>query len=270
MTALFPSPYRLQKPPAGSQIDWSHPLAESLRRMWVFNEGGGKLALDIAQGAEAAFISTASWLPDRHTGMSPNFNGSTDQLTSIGQVVGNVSNNLQPWTIILWTIPASISASNHNLISCGDGTVGNAIQIRRETASWAFYRKAVAFQGPASFAGVVANQLYQVVGVFDKNNANIYLYVNGQRAAAVSVTATTSTTQGNNIYLGSDTNTQFYDGIIESCSIYDKPLTGDQILQLYEEPYCMIKGPDSWRRTTAFGTVATSTYQSLLPLLGVG
>ena len=37
------------KPPIGSQIDWSHPLAKGLVGCWLMNEGGGNVVNDIAR-----------------------------------------------------------------------------------------------------------------------------------------------------------------------------------------------------------------------------
>ncbi len=49
------------KPPLGSIIDWSHPLADGLVGCWLFNEGSGKVILDLCSRKINYLGSSPSW-----------------------------------------------------------------------------------------------------------------------------------------------------------------------------------------------------------------
>jgi hypothetical protein len=48
------------KPPAGSQINWGHPLAHGLAGAWLLNEGAGAGILDLVSRRPAPFVG-AEW-----------------------------------------------------------------------------------------------------------------------------------------------------------------------------------------------------------------
>ena len=54
------NPNPTQKPPLGSIIDWSHPLARGLVGCWLLNEGGGDAIYDMVENRKAT-ISGLSW-----------------------------------------------------------------------------------------------------------------------------------------------------------------------------------------------------------------
>jgi hypothetical protein len=50
-----------QKPPVGTQIDWSHSFAAGLQAFWALNEGTGLVSTDLVQNIQATQAGGASW-----------------------------------------------------------------------------------------------------------------------------------------------------------------------------------------------------------------
>lgn len=62
--SIFPSAgWGTSKPPAGSSIDWSHPLAKGMVGCWLFNEGGGRSAINRVNFKKTtSFHSALAWV----------------------------------------------------------------------------------------------------------------------------------------------------------------------------------------------------------------
>ena len=58
-----PRSWGTQVPPVGSSINWGHPLAQNLVGAWIFAEGIGNVAQDLAGGRNAVSHSAPTWAP---------------------------------------------------------------------------------------------------------------------------------------------------------------------------------------------------------------
>ena len=112
------------KPSVGYGVDWSDPISKGLVGCWLFNEGAGAFAFDIARKNKGTLTNGPTWTSGRF-GKGLSFDGTNDYV-SAGNI-GNVQN------FSYWIKPSvnkyslGISANKRYLLNNGlYGGVGTA------------------------------------------------------------------------------------------------------------------------------------------------
>jgi hypothetical protein len=237
------------KPPLGSQIDWSHPLAEGLAACWLLNEQGGNQAFDLVGrlgipltggatfGSASASNKTGYGLV--MTGASALASATLPASLQLNGAISIVSKN------VLISTPASYAGIFGAIISTSPNTC-YFIQFNSTTGIPVAATNQAGSQ--ISAIGVsVASGRFQVAATFPvyaPTTRSMFYYYNGQYEATQSVPGSPIA------YTPSPTVTfgQANSGIIcEFGLIYNTVLSPTSIAWLYEEPYAYIQSPISSR-----------------------
>jgi len=246
-----------RKPILGSQINWSHPLAEGILGLWLINEGSGLQIFDSIN--DQVFVGTFfsldedDWVPGRD-GWALDFDGTDDDV-----LVGLHSDLLgtsatQHFTVIVWARTDAFPAVRAGIISSYDSATGsNGWDIRLEATATPS-AGAVFSIGGTSNAGVFAQADFDATewihytGRFDGDNVEIF--VNGVLGSTVDTSTINGTDR--NIYIGAGffDNTpgdaagagRPFDGTISYVIIYNRALTTQEIYEHYVNSYAMYEG----------------------------
>lgn len=236
-----------QKPPLGTQINWSNPLTKSLVGCWLLNEGSGNKANDLLRASNLInFNANTYFLGDRVS----------TQVDGAG-FWGFLSPNLEkapPVTIVWYGMFTGTPEANANIFGISWNNLGSSpycCYSINVDASGGDFRIALnnggTFVGMASGYTIESNIPYVVVAVF-RSNSNRELFVNGN-SVLLSTTSYSSPTFGNSIVLfgaepGATTrNTACvnYFGMF-----FHRALTVSEIRSITDNPYQFIQQPKSW------------------------
>ena len=234
----------MNKPPLGSQINWSHPLAKGLIGGWLVNELTGRnlFAIGKIQGNK---IAIKTWRRGNYV-MFPNAkDGNFDAISSLLQNIRGLSNGEFSFVINLFC-PTSTTATVKYIFT---NTAGNYLRVIA-TDAIVYYRKGYSGQATRT---TVANTLtvgaWQQIIVSKKPGSagtTISIYKNGVECT---YSATGNATlpfdpDSTTCRLGTDTSgNNFADFYFSYIYIYDRGLSFQEVKQLHIDPYCFIKRP---------------------------
>ncbi len=221
-----------EKPMYGVLLNPYHPLSRGLVGCWLFNEGGGNTVFDLSGNLKHGTFGTEApnWVAE-----GIYFGGDGDYIytdpvnfESVGSIVAKVT----PYTAsgdqsILMKDSASSSAQDialqlHNdiiRVQLGDNFT---YQLVESTETFSAY------------------DTFFVAVTVDESNVHIYL-----NTASRTVTKEV-TPEGNNYnsMIGKLSSTYFYfNGIIHWIFAYNRCLQPSEIVQLYQDPFCMFYHP---------------------------
>lgn len=236
--------YRYDKPPVGSQLNFSHPLSQKLAGLWLFNEAGGSLVNETVNKNVYTKHASMNW--------QSNLGGTTLRTPGGSNVVIALGypNFLQPTKPFTVTAIASRSGNfvgNDGLFSSRTGVSG--------ALGWLLYGKVTTNKAQFIAAGATAvsdaalplSRLVHMVGLWD--GTNVLLYINGKLQTTTG-SGVEQTYGGGTVYgaqIGQYGGYECWLGDINLLSIYHRALTTAEIKSLYEAPYQMLKGPVSKR-----------------------
>lgn len=232
------SPYARTKPPAGATIDWAHPLTAGLVGCWLFNEAGGKRAQDIA-GSTHLTTSTANFGTGMNGPSAGAFAASGQNFVSaVNPPIAQIANEL---TIEVWERHSAWGNFNQFFRKSTADTNGYYLRINSTGPDVRFdigiggVAKAIVSTG----GGAVLNRWNHIVAVYD--GAFMRLFIN-MVSANTPVAVTGAIGDGaTTLQIGCCTDT--FTGAIDSARLWKRALTHGEIVQLYNEPYAMIRGP---------------------------
>jgi len=151
-------------------------------------------------------------------------------------VQANDANSLDiagPLTVSLWMNPSNSMSGNHNNVFIAKGNEGNYMMTFSETGA-AFrprlYVKGLSDVEVSSSTAVSTNQWSHVVGVYD--NSKLMVYVNGLLTGSDASTGT-PTTNAYTLDIGSISGNWGFTGTIDEVRIYNRALSAEEILRLY-------------------------------------
>ncbi len=258
------------KPPLGTQIDWSHPIAPGLVGCYLFNEGGGVIS-NLVNQSPATVSGTPTWITgDR--GLAQNFAGSPARYDCGNALI------FQDWTAFTYEVWANRrnSASNGQFItSKGDDCAGLTEVI---TGAWViqFYLRTGVATYPTLNGAIVINpdEWHHRVALWD--GSNMRLFIDAVQDGS-DVAASGSLYQQNNFGLGiafgaHDTSRQHWLGDIGIVRVWNRALSSVEIGQLYDQPHAMFVPPVRrlWLGPPAALPGGTTITHRLLPMTGVG
>jgi len=255
MFKLIKNPDPRKKPPYGSRIDRSHPLAQGLVGCWLMNEGGGICLFDSVNNNTALFVShTTSW-EGNYVDFSTGINGADityNQSLSFG---GN-----DPITVFQIVNGSNVGNDDWSF------SQGTEIVLRKNSSGYLEFvlNSFSSNDRVSSGASLLLGKPACIAGQYDGNELSIW--ENGKKKNSI----TPSGTYGNNTNnfsiggkTGSTANT--WNGTILLTLLYRHPAN---VESLYAEPYCFILVPQYWY-IVDFGAVngGTTTVQSDLTSL---
>lgn len=266
------APSSVQRPPAGAVVNWSHHLSSRLQGLWLFNEGSGLGAFDLASGTSASAVNSPGWAPSAGSGGGRTFNGSTQYLNA------GIRPALINYDGLELTIAARfVLSSNPGGRACLTGVVSDTSSQYK----WALYAIDNQFVTKLAVLDVFTavgndyliarsttliqiNTPYFLVGVCAigtaKRTPYAQVYLNGRREANVSASGAFNTNVGSPApelaigQEGSGRNTRYFPGTISYLAIWDRALRDDEVVRLSVDPYAMLRVPPVARFPGVFPT----------------
>lgn len=219
------------KPAPGAQIDYSHPLARGLVGCWLFNEGSGVRANDLAQVNNGVLTGGCT-----RDGQSLLFNGSSGYVdagagkslavTGDQTLVARIQNSIANWGRIINRMAIGSPYPGYQFILWTDGRLAYGCEGGwvQSTSSW----------NDGRWHDVVVSQKGGVASFYGDGRSD------GVAAAGI------PTDGGVNLYIGR-WSSGYFTGRIQYSLIYNRALTPSEVAQLAAEPYCMIADPSPRR-----------------------
>lgn len=234
------------KPPIGAQIDPSHPLSVGLIGCWLFNEGGGNNALNLAIPSDAAFVGVPTWGQDRN-GSILEFPGSGNYATAPFDAAYNTGRI----TLAAW-IKTTTGAANTSIIDRdNEGSPNRIFQFVLTNSSAnlrivPFYAGApvVTYIGSAT---VNDGQWHHVAAVLDGVNAILYVDGNVDFTAAETRALDSGSTLGMRLGAHFDGGaSQPFVGSMDTPMIWNRGLVQSEIQWLVSNPFDFMMGSPSF------------------------
>jgi hypothetical protein len=244
-----------QKPPLGSQINWSHPLSKGLVGCWLMNEGSGDRIYDLSgKGNNGSLVGANTlWNPGYINapgngghyitfGYKPSFVfGASDFTISIKMVKNAASTTYSnAFFICRGSSGADSNTNSFRWLLSNDGNDEKSVfQIRFTGAS-------VAVVGPSD---LVIGRIYTLTVM--RSGDNLFHFTDGVLDGTVSGATGTITGTGNyplNIgaYATTTTGSSSANAKVYHLSIYNRALSPQEVSQLYQSPYAMFERRPVW------------------------
>ena len=218
------------KPSLGSTIDFNHPLSQGLMGCWLFNEQAGNKIYDLAKDKNGNLLNGVLITPENLGSLK--FDGTNDY-------VDFSSYTPEANTVSIWVKFNSLQ--NGPLVYVGDDSYAST------SWSWSFFLYNSVFwfrANPGSFAdfyespplGVWVN--YTLIR--DNGSGVSLAYKNGVFFGSSNNSTLSNPFPNLRIAKASSVYASFNLGLIQ---IYNRALSAEEVLSLYEQPYQFINPP---------------------------
>jgi len=230
------------KPPLGSQIDFSHPLAKGLALCLLMNEGSGNKIYDLSGNGNHGVLMTNGplWKPGRD-GAALAFDGVNDQV-ECGISASFAANS--PKTFILW-INTSVTTAYNGLfwISYGYGfsmiDATNILLILSHNNYKYFLGRATCSDGQWHQLAIT------LTGLAQSDIASAKFYIDSKVQADGFINASAPIYAFDRYWFGRGYGA-YFTGSMSQTMIYNRALSADEILDLYVNPYGFIRDPHKY------------------------
>ncbi len=238
------------QPPCGTQLNRSHPLSQGLVGCWLMNEGGGQKAFDSVGGRNIGTLTNGAAYQVKQLGSCVSCDGTNDYISQT--TISSVLNLTSSCSFSYWLNINAQPATNvwFRTIDHYGGTIASS-------SPYGYFmgyvdvsgtKNLALYYGNASSSGslLVAYTLtigswYNIVMIHNDSTDTDSFYVNG-----VLVGSGTGKTQNpaskptSPLYFMSEDGTgKFVKGYLKDVKIYNRPLSGNEVQQLYTNPYQM-------------------------------
>jgi alpha-L-arabinofuranosidase len=197
---------------------------------YTFEEGSGVTTADMSgHGNTLSLNSGVAWTAGHLSTGAASLDGTAN---GNGSVASSVLDTSLPFSVSAWVRLNSLSGFQTFVSMDGTTTSGFYLQLRGDTGKFAFTRlasdsnSATAYHADATSAPTT-NTWYHLLGISDRANGRIRLYVNGVLQSTVSTpagwTATGSTFVGAGKYNGG--RVDFVNGQVDDVIFYNSPLS---------------------------------------------
>lgn len=233
------------KPPIGTQLNRSHPLAQGLVGCWLFNDRSG---VDSADAGNLAVYGDIVAIPDGINAFSGSINASCLDLgkpLSLGSQL----------TFVMDCRLTGLSGGYAHLI--GNANNGG-IECGLKYSAGVFYVHINNLSAGASIPNPVNQGRGQIA--LTVNGTEAKYYRKGVLVATRTGTANTPTSM--NFRVIGDGNSRRTFGDYHYCYVYNRPLSALEIVSLNANPYQMFMQPPMWVNLGASG----STYDESISL----
>ncbi len=219
-----------RKPPAGTPLDRTHPLASGLLGFWPFNEGAGPFVSDaFGSGVTGTLTGAVNWISSGPYGAAINFSGGNVRFSS--PLI-----EADQGTIFLGALNANISASVRSYIFDVDAGTTDGLGLQHYTDGNIYFGWAEAGGNRVVLPYASGWPMgYPITYGFTwSNGGETILYLNGTQIGSATPTVTASTTS--NAWLGDSPLNNgagyTYRGIIDCIGVYDRVLAPGELAQL--------------------------------------
>jgi len=238
-----------RKPLLGTPINWSHPLAQGLVGLWLFNEGSGGIVYDLSlndnNGILTDMVPGEDWVSDRD-GYVLDFDGTNDSID-----IGSPSNFSAGFTVSLWI---NMAVLNDFSVFIGDydaqaGDEGWAVRVLDDNDFGFSHGGSGGFQNQAfsSSSNLDDGLWHHLVVAVDSDVGGATGYQDLEQFN-LSFNANTLDTSSLDLIIGSGRSSDnspkldtSYEGKLSDIRIYSRVLTTQEVHSLYTEPYAIFK-----------------------------
>ncbi|RLF58603.1 MAG: hypothetical protein DRN27_04935 [Thermoplasmata archaeon] len=207
---------------------------ENLVASWHFNEGTGSITYDSSGNGNDGIINGASW-SNGVNNTALEFDGSDDYVQVPDSASLDMSDEI---TISTWVNFDSINPSQPPIIVMKRDDSGSGEVYKLGIADGDGSEFEIRFVGDYLLAGgnIEIGNWYHLVGTYD--GVHFRLYQDGLQVAE-SVYNGFISISDNDVYVGVDLDNwgfnQYLDGTIDEVRLYNRALTADEILTLYQQ-----------------------------------
>ena len=241
-----------KKPPYGSRIDPTHPLAQGLVGCWLFNEGGGS-PFSLGEKQTSTTIVGNPVFEDSYI----SFDGADDYIRSDFEVP-----EYDAITIVIRVRPKEASDGGYFAICTYDSNDDSYTAIRWDAPNrcraifankaWDYYTRRL-----DSPDNSITQNVFQDIAFTANTVPELALYIDGTLVADTAVTADAAVSGAGYCYIGAGVKGSAYCDI-ERIYFFRRTLTVSEIFQLYAEPYSFILVPHYWHMVD-FGAASGSS-----------
>lgn len=220
------------KPRLGMKLNKRHKLAKGLVGCWIFNERAGDTAFDLSGNGNDLTIAGADWGPG---GLE--FDGTSSYLTSSG--VTNSMDPSNPWTINVRVKIDTLTDYPNYIGFCDENGTEYAF-IGNDNSAPRRLKVVSAGKTPGNGSEILGDTVYDVVLVW--NGIKFLAYLNGVLDYEVTPSSAIVWSTQDLFILGAKRDPglgSYFDGFEYSASVYNRPLSPDEIAQLHSDPYVM-------------------------------
>jgi hypothetical protein len=227
------------KPSLGSTINTNHPLAQGLIGCWLFNEQTGNKIYDLSKDNHMGFFNGADW---KYYNNSVKLDGTNDfiQTSKNLDLTGNASRSICIWFYIETMQVKNLCGYGQNdtgrifdLITWSAGgynrIIGHYYGTNFDTESTLPSRNTIKVPG-----------WNQVVHMYDGTKVSIYTNGVFSNSKVLNLNTLNSSL---NIGKGTYNPYDYFGGDISQVSVYNRALSAEEVLSLYEQPYQFIDPP---------------------------
>jgi hypothetical protein len=243
-----------QKPPVGSQVNRGNPLAKGLSVCWLMNEGSGNRIYDLSgNGVTGTFIQHTAWIKEGK-GSAINFDGTDDYISAALPI------SLANKYTFAARVRKNATVANKRVLTLGDSVAGVYPRLVTDMSVppaeypttnnyFCTDNHIVVSDGkPSGTVLGVDGEWLTIVAQF--NGAYIEaIYKNGVpgvvQVDAISYGSAQDAHSG--IKLGARGSLAgFWNGSISDFMLWNRALSAQEVLQLYQTPYAMFERPVIW------------------------
>lgn len=232
----------LYKPPAGVEVDWSHPLAQFLRGFWLLNEEGGTAAANLAYpGLNNGSLTNSPTWAQTAAGSGITFAG-TNQNVNVGR--GSLLDNLSDQTFEALIYYGGTTGSSQRIVAKMNSsfynglmlTSGGNVEYQRDRATLENYY--------LTTAALTSGELYHLIGTHEFVSGATQVYINGVSTPASSSDVGSGALvddSGVDLFLGNRSdNARPFKGTIIYARVWSMYTTPDIAEELYVNPYGIV------------------------------
>jgi hypothetical protein len=241
------------KPPIGSTINWSHPLAKGLVGAWLMNERGGLKVLELVSAKFGTLTSGAKFITTSK-GIATGYTQASSQYLEAGSLplIDKISSDI---TIVIY-YSATSSATNaailskrtgndsHFSIDYGGSANSSNFGFTWENGGTFCFVQVLSgapqdgnfYQYTVTRKGLVAPKLYRDTKILTIDNSSSATTAFQPNTATINFSRLNYATPA---YCATK---------IVYCYIYNRAITLQEIQQLYADPYCFINPPTVWSK----------------------
>lgn len=219
-----------------SQMQGTGRLNSGLVGYWGLDDGSGTSATDSSTNGNTGTLTNSPTWTTGQIGGAVNFDGTDDHITAGAPTSLNMTGAM---TVSAWIYPETFGGGGGKgriVDKDGNATTGFIFAVDNVTVASGFAfmvntTVAPRFLGAANT--ITLNTWQHVTATLDGNKIAT-LYKNGMKVASASVSEF-PTTGSNNFVIGGRTtdNARNFDGSIDELHVYNRALSADEVLQLY-------------------------------------
>jgi len=203
---------------------------ESLVAHWTFDEGSGAVANDATANANhGTLVNGPTWTADR-LGQGLQFDGTNDYVTVPHKAALTMSDEM---TLAAWIwAPNNAYSGFRVILNKGTSAYSYALATYNTEVGFGFYNGNL-YGILTSGAGLVQRRWYHVAATWKREapNYRMRLYLDGtQRVNQTTSVGLLPNTQA--LTIGREVNGSYWRGILDDVRIYNRALSGTEILQL--------------------------------------